>query len=95
MDHTIGNIKLHFKIPNDDLARSFHANWETIFHNRFEKITDKILSKYDQKEEIIEIPELMLDLGTISEVYFEENWLLIYEEKLDTAMIRFFSYPEN
>lgn len=81
--NSIGNINLCFDTTSVHFAEALNGRWETNMQNRFERITDRILCKYEFPSQNTDIKAIHLDLGLFFEDNFEENWLMRYEEALD------------
>ena len=86
--NTIGKMIFDFKMENEEFAHSLYARWDNFFANSAERITDEVLGKYDKRDSVIEIDCLDLDLGTIEEDAFNEHFPLLFQQKLEDALLQ-------
>ncbi|MCC8170889.1 MAG: hypothetical protein LIP00_03700 [Parabacteroides sp.] len=81
----IEKASFDFDIRNELFARSLYGRWDDFCHTAFEKVTDDILSSYDTPDEVVTVELLELDLGTVKEEKFYEQFPQLLAEKLKKA----------
>lgn len=83
---TITSIQLLFQMQNKDFARNLYGQWDSFFANNVERILNGKLEM--RNEELLEIEKLELDLGSMSEKEFDEQFSIRFREKLEEALIQ-------
>lgn len=69
----IGNISFRFKMADEVFAQRLYASWDEFCRACFTDILEEYLSRYDTKDSYIEIDSLDLNLGSIlQESFYEE-----------------------
>ena len=82
----IDSIKFDFRMQNENFARQLYAGWDRFFAQNFEEIADEVLSRFEPYQNHTEIEKLNLDLGTISEQDFYDEFPRKVREKLEEAL---------
>lgn len=70
----IGNISFRFKMADEVFAQKLYAGWDEFCRACFTDILEEYLSRYDTKDSYIEIDTLELNLGSISQESFYEEF---------------------
>ena len=69
----IGNISFRFKMADEVFAQQLYAGWDEFCRVCFTDILEEYLGRYDTKDSYIEIDTLELNIGTIpQELFYEE-----------------------
>ncbi len=69
----IGNISFRFKMADEVFTQQLYAGWDEFCRACFTDILEEYLSRYDTKDSYIEIDSLDLNLGSIlQESFYEE-----------------------
>lgn len=66
----IDRMDFDFTASEEDFARRLYADWDGFFHKCVEAVVDECLSAFDKNKAMLEIDRLDLDLGTIPEADF-------------------------
>ena len=70
----IGNISFRFKMADEVFAQRLYAGWDEFCRACFTDILEEYLSRYDTKDSYIEIDTLELNLGSIPQESFYEEF---------------------
>ena len=70
----IGNISFRFRMADEVFAQRLYAGWDEFCRACFTDILEEHLSRYDTKDSYIEIDALELDLGSIPQESFYEEF---------------------
>lgn len=81
----IGKASFDFHTRNELFTRHLYGQWDNFCRIAFEKVIGDILSFYDMPDEVITVESLELDLGTIEEEQFYEQFPQLLAEKLKKA----------
>lgn len=84
----IEKIAFHFSGESEEFFRTLYGRWDTIWMNRLEKSTDRILKKHNNAAYTIELGTLELELDPITENDFEDRFLTEYEDRLENALLK-------
>lgn len=69
----IGNISFRFRMADEVFAQQLYAGWDEFCRACFTDILEEYLGRYDTKDSYIEIDTLELNIGTIpQELFYEE-----------------------
>lgn len=70
----IGNISFRFKMADEVFAQKLYAGWDEFCRACFTDILEEYLSRYDTKDSYVEIDTLELNLGSIPQESFYEEF---------------------
>lgn len=70
----IGNISFRFRMADEVFAQKLYAGWDEFCRTCFTDILEEYLNRYDTKDSYIEIDTLELNLGSISQESFYEEF---------------------
>lgn len=70
----IGNISFRFKMADEVFAQKLYAGWDEFCRACFTDILEEYLSCYDTKDSYVEIDSLELNLGSIPQESFYEEF---------------------
>ena len=70
----IDRMGFDFTAPEEDFAHRLYADWDGFFHKCVETVVGECLSDYDKDNNVLEIDKLDLDLGTIPEADFYQEF---------------------
>lgn len=70
----IGNISFRFKMVDEVFAQKLYAGWDEFCRACFTDILEEHLSRYDTKDSYVEIDTLELNLGSIPQESFYEEF---------------------
>ena len=88
----IGNISFRFKMADEVFAQRLYAGWDEFCRACFTDILEEYLSRYDTKDSYIEIDSLDLNLGSILQESFYEEFPKRVRAELERIV---FSASEN
>lgn len=91
----IGNINFDFSMADESFALSLYSRWERFFTQKIEPVADELLHRFDIESDYIEIKELNIEIGELDEEEFDEKFPLIFREKLEEALLKCFSQPQQ
>lgn len=80
---TIGRTQFDFQMENQSFAQALYGRWDDFCRVSFEKVVDDVLSRYDNPDMLIQLETLALDLGTLSEEDFYEQFPRLLASRLD------------
>lgn len=86
---TVGKTFFDFHTDNEPFARGLYSRWDDFCRTAFEKVADEILSSYDLPDEVITVDRLDIELGTLPEEKFYEQFPEKIAEKLKVAFDSF------
>lgn len=88
-----------FQAEQEAFVQTLYGGWDAFHRTAFEKVVEEVLSRYDPPDEWIRIETLDLDLGTLAETDFYEQFPRVLARKLDEAfaacLARRESHPED
>lgn len=88
-----------FQAGQEAFVRNLYGGWDAFHRTSFEKVVEEVLSRYDNPDEWIRIESLDLDLGTLTETDFYEQFPRVLARKLDetfaACLARRESHPEE
>lgn len=90
--NTVDKIAIQLKAGNEAFVRELYSRWEAFVEQHLVRIADRVLSRRDETETVIEITKLEVDLGSIREEQFDRNFPLLLEEKLEEALLKSLLY---
>ena len=70
----IGSISFRFKMADEAFAQKLYAGWDEFCRACFTDILEEYLSRYDTKDSYVEIDTLELNLGSIPQESFYEEF---------------------
>lgn len=70
----IGNILFRFKMADEVFAQRLYAGWDEFCRACFTDILEEYLSRYDTKDSYVEIDTLELNIGSIPQESFYEEF---------------------
>lgn len=79
---TVGKISFDFRMEDEKFVRALYGQWDSFFRQNVERVADDILTSFERQEEVIRIETLCLELGTLSEDEFYNDFSLRFSEKL-------------
>lgn len=82
----IKSVRFDFSMAKEEWAFELNSRWPTFFQSAFVRIVEGVLSCFDEPSHHLQIQRLELDLGTIEEADFYENFPRLLEEKLEEVM---------
>lgn len=82
----IGKISFRFTANDESFAHRLYAGWDEFCRNCFENVVEEYLSIYDNKNHLIEINSLALNLGNIPEESFYQLFPIRLREQLERCL---------
>lgn len=79
---TIGTVKFDFRMDNEEFAQTLYARWDKFFETSFEAIVEEVMTSYDRSDEVLTIDSLPIDLSTLLEEEFDEQFPIRLREAL-------------
>ena len=76
---------------SEDFAKGLYQRWNEFFRNSFERVFEEEWSVFDNDDDIIEIESLELNLGTVSEEHFDQEFSEKLREKLQSLKLQLLS----
>ena len=70
----IDHISFGFAVPGEDFARSLYADWDGFCRHCFERVAEECLAPYGNDKALYELERLDLDLGSIPEEDFYDEY---------------------
>lgn len=92
---TIGTAQFDFRMENEEFALALYGQWDSFCNVAFEKVVDDVLGRYDTLDELIQIETLTLELGTLTEDEFYEQYSQLLAEKLEEIFSAYLKNKEN
>ena len=80
----IDHLSIDIVAPDEDFPNALYANWDNFCRECIEHIIDEYFSPYDKDRVLYELGEINLDLGTIT----EENFYEEFPQRLREELIR-------
>ncbi len=90
--NTVDKIAIQLKARNEDFVRELYSRWDAFVEENLIRIADRVLTRRDETDTVIEITRLEVDLGSIREELFDRNFPLLFEEKLEEALLKSLLY---
>lgn len=84
-----------FQAEREVFVQSLYGQWDTFHRISFEKVVEEVLSRYDNPAEWIRIENLELDLGTLTEADFYEQFPRVLARKLDETFAAYLAHQES
>ncbi len=91
--NTIGRIQFDFRMADENFARELYGRWDNMFVHTCEKVTDDTLQRFDREPYYTIIETLELDLGTIPQTKWDEQFPIRLHTALEEALLRCFNAP--
>lgn len=79
---TIGKANFDFEAENQPFIQFLYGDWDHFFRVSFENVVEDVLKCYDNQEELIRVESLTVDMGTLTEEEFREQFPRILARKL-------------
>lgn len=92
---TIQKNEFEFEAENEVFVRTLYGQWDTFHRTCFEQVVDEVLSRYDTPDELIRIEALHLDLGTLTEAEFYEQFPRRLAQQLDETFAAFLARKDT
>lgn len=83
----IGNISFRFRMADEVFARQLYAGWDEFCRACFTDILEEYLGRYDTKDSYIEIDTLELNIGTIPQESFYEEFPRRVRAELEKVLL--------
>lgn len=83
----IGNISFRFKMADEVFAQRLYAGWDEFCRACFTDILEEYLGRYDTKDSYIEIDTLELNIGTIPQELFYEEFPRRVQAELEKILL--------
>lgn len=91
---TIQKNTFDFQVEQEAFAQTLYGRWDTFHRNAFEKVVEDVLSRYDTPDALIRIETLDLDLGTLTEENFYEQFPRVLARKLDEIFSAYLAHKD-
>ena len=78
----IDHLSFEFTVPDEAFAHGLYADWEAFCRNCFEQVVEECLADYDKDKVLHVLEQLDLDLGSIPEEDFPEEFPRRLREEL-------------
>lgn len=82
----IDHLSFEFGAPDERFAQNLYADWESFCHRCFERVVEECLVLYDDDQTLHELEQLNLDLGSIPEDDFYDEFPRRLKEALTNAL---------
>lgn len=79
---SIGKVNFDLEASNQPFIQSLYGDWDSFFRVAFEEVVDNVLRRYDNQEELIRLESLTIDIGTLTEGEFREEFPRLLARKL-------------
>ena len=83
----IGNISFRFRMADEVFAQQLYAGWDEFCRTCFTDILEEYLGRYDTKDSYIEIDTLELNIGTIPQESFYEEFPKRVRAELEKVLL--------
>lgn len=83
----IGNISFRFRMADEVFAQQLYAGWDEFCRACFTDILEEYLGRYDTKDSYIEIDTLELNIGTIPQELFYEEFPKRVRKELEKVLL--------
>lgn len=91
---TIRSTQFDFQMESLSFAQALYGRWDDFCRVSFEKVVDEVLSRYDNPEMLIQLETLTLDLGTLAEADFYEQFPRLLARRLDEVFSAYLTNQE-
>ena len=81
--------------PSENFAKELYQRWDEFFRNSFEKVFEEEWSSFDNDDDIIDIENLELDLGIVSEEHFDQEFSTKLRKKLRLLKLQLLNAPSS
>lgn len=92
---TIQKNTFDFQVEQEAFAQALYGRWDTFHRNSFEKVVEEVLNRYDTPDALIRIETLDLDLGTLTEENFYEQFPRVLARKLDEIFAAYLAHKDT
>ena len=82
----IDHISFGFAVPGEDFAHNLYADWDGFCRHCFERVAEECLAPYGNDKALYELERLDLDLGSIPEEDFYDEYPRRLRETLLAAL---------
>lgn len=82
----IDQLSFEFGAPDERFAQNLYADWESFCHRCFERVVEECLAPYGDDQILHELEQLNLDLGSIPEEEFYDEFPRRLKEALRNAL---------
>lgn len=93
--NSIGTIALQVKARNEDFVRQWYSQFDHFTETRIAPIAERVLMRCEEYGYTFEINKLELDLGSIPEDRFQEDFERLFEEQLEEQLLRAIHHPST
>ena len=83
----IGNISFRFRMADEVFAQQLYAGWDEFCRTCFTDILEEYLDRYDTKDSYIEIDTLELNIGSIPQESFYEEFPKRVRAELEKVLL--------
>ena len=83
----VGNISFRFRMADEVFAQQLYAGWDEFCRACFTDILEEYLGRYDTKDSYIEIDTLELNIGTIPQESFYEEFPKRVRAELEKVLL--------
>ena len=83
----IGNISFRFRMADEVFAQQLYAGWDEFCRTCFTDILEEYLGRYDTKDSYIEIDALELNIGSIPQESFYEEFPKRVRAELEKVLL--------
>ena len=83
----IGNISFRFRMADEVFAQQLYAGWDEFCRTCFTDILEEYLGRYDTKDSYIEIDTLELNIGSIPQESFYEEFPKRVRAELEKVLL--------
>lgn len=83
----IGNISFRFRMADEVFAQQLYAGWDEFCRTSFTDILEEYLDRYDTKDSYIEIDTLELNIGSIPQESFYEEFPKRVRAELEKVLL--------
>lgn len=83
----VGNISFRFRMADEVFAQQLYAGWDEFCRACFTDILEEYLGRYDTKDSYIEIDTLELNIGTIPQELFYEEFPRRVQAELEKILL--------
>ena len=82
----IDQLSFEFGAPDERFAQNLYADWDSFCHRCFERVVEECLAPYGDDQILHELEQLNLDLGSIPEDDFYDEFPRRLKEALRNAL---------
>lgn len=82
----IDHLSFEFGAPDERFAQNLYADWENFCHRCFERVVEECLAPYDDDQTLHELEQLNLNLGSIPEDDFYDEFPRRLKEALTNTL---------